>query len=265
MCRLAAYIWEEILLEDILIKPEHSILDQSKHSTQREDPLNGDGFWIAWYKKEIQSHSAIFKDITPAWNNKNLKSLCSIISTHACLVHIRDASEAMPVIFPNAHPFSFEDFSMVHNGHIPQFSKIKKDIVNILDEKYFLLIQWNTDSEHFFALFLQNYFQNTQLDINNTAQALKKTIHDIEKLLKKHEINNELMLNVVISNWEYLVGSRFHSKWILGLNSLYYKKEENNILLSSEPLDNNKNWTQIPEDTIIIANPDKEISFIEIK
>jgi len=57
------------------------------------------------------------------------------------LIHIRDASDQMPVIFPNSHPFIYQDISMVHNGHIPEFTKIKKDIINILDEKYFLLIQ----------------------------------------------------------------------------------------------------------------------------
>jgi predicted glutamine amidotransferase len=264
MCRLAAYIWETILLEDIIIKPKHSIIDQSKHSTQREDPLNGDGFWIAWYKSDIQSKPAVFKEITPAWNNKNLKSLCSVTSTQACLIHIRDATGETPVIFPNCHPFIYQDISLVHNGHIPQFSKIKRSIINMLDEKFFLLIQWNTDSEHFFVLFLQNYFNNPQNNIQNVAIALKKTIHDIEVLLKKYNIINDLMLNIVISNWEYLIGSRFHSKWILGINSLYYKKESQNILLSSEPLDDNNLWEEIPENTIIIANKNKKISFMQI-
>jgi len=117
--------------------PSHNIIDQSKHSNQREDPLNGDGFGIAWYMPEIQSNPAIFKDITPAWNHKSLKSLTAITKSPLFIAHIRDASPAMPVTYTNTHPFSYKNFSCIHNGHVTDFKKIKRDIMRMLSDEIY--------------------------------------------------------------------------------------------------------------------------------
>ena len=49
MCRLAVYLGEKLLISSLVTEPVHSILHQSFHIHEREEPLNGDGFGIAWY------------------------------------------------------------------------------------------------------------------------------------------------------------------------------------------------------------------------
>ena len=49
MCRWLAYYGSPIRIEDILYKPEHSLIDQSLHSRLGAETTNGDGFGIGWY------------------------------------------------------------------------------------------------------------------------------------------------------------------------------------------------------------------------
>ena len=44
MCRWLAYSGSPILIEELLYKPEHSLIDQSLHARLGVDTTNGDGF-----------------------------------------------------------------------------------------------------------------------------------------------------------------------------------------------------------------------------
>ena len=49
MCRWLAYSGSPLLIEEFLLKPKHSLIDQSLHSTLGAETTNGDGFGIGWY------------------------------------------------------------------------------------------------------------------------------------------------------------------------------------------------------------------------
>lgn len=53
MCRLVAYVGDDILLEDVLVKPSDSIVKQSLHAIESTIPTNGDGFGLGWYVPQI--------------------------------------------------------------------------------------------------------------------------------------------------------------------------------------------------------------------
>jgi predicted glutamine amidotransferase len=62
-----------ILAEELLIKPQHSIIDQILHSRLGVTTTNGDGFGIGWYGEG--SEPALFKSIEPAWDDRNLREV----------------------------------------------------------------------------------------------------------------------------------------------------------------------------------------------
>ena len=70
MCRWLAYRGQSVALETILMDPEHSILDQSRHAEFTNFEINGDGFGIGWYGS--RSTPGVFHDVRPAWNDQNL-------------------------------------------------------------------------------------------------------------------------------------------------------------------------------------------------
>ena len=73
MCRIAAYIGPSIPLENIIVRPTHSLLEQSQHATQAKLAVNGDGFGIAWYDRDAEP--GVYQDVLPAWADGNLTSL----------------------------------------------------------------------------------------------------------------------------------------------------------------------------------------------
>ena len=62
MCRWLAYSGTPVLLEELLYKPAHSLIDQSLHSRLGAETTNGDGFGVGWYGegdgRRLQEHRA---------------------------------------------------------------------------------------------------------------------------------------------------------------------------------------------------------------
>ena len=48
MCRFTLYLGPPVRLSTLLTEPEHSLILQSFHAAERDEPLNGDGFGIGW-------------------------------------------------------------------------------------------------------------------------------------------------------------------------------------------------------------------------
>ena len=59
MCRWLAY---SVLLEELLYKPAHSLIDQSLHAELGATTTNGDGFGIGWYGNGDEP--AVYRSVT---------------------------------------------------------------------------------------------------------------------------------------------------------------------------------------------------------
>ncbi|MEE9580352.1 MAG: hypothetical protein V3V74_03435, partial [Nitrosomonadaceae bacterium] len=57
----------EIKMGSLVTEPTHSIIVQSYRSKEREEPLNGDGFGVAWYPPDKGEAPGVFKSVSPAW------------------------------------------------------------------------------------------------------------------------------------------------------------------------------------------------------
>jgi predicted glutamine amidotransferase len=92
MCRFTLYLGPSIKLSSLVVEPEHSIITQSFQSKSQEEPLNGDGFGIAWYAPGLSDTPALFRSVTPAWNNTNLLDLARVVQSPVILAHVRAAT-----------------------------------------------------------------------------------------------------------------------------------------------------------------------------
>ncbi len=102
MCRWLAYSGTTMLLDTILYKPAHSLIDQSLHSKLGVETTNGDGFGVGWYAEDNPS-PALLRDVGPAWNNRNLREMADHVRSHLFFAHIR-ASTGTAVQQSNCHP-----------------------------------------------------------------------------------------------------------------------------------------------------------------
>src|SRR3712207_2815917 len=132
MCRWLAYSGSPILLEELLYKTEHSLIDQSLHARLGVETTNGDGFGVGWYGTNTDT-PAVFRSVEPAWNERNLRELASHVESPLFLAHIR-ASTGTAVQQTNCHPFRYGRWLWVHNGLVREFPRIKRELALAVDE-----------------------------------------------------------------------------------------------------------------------------------
>ena len=130
MCRWLAYSGSPMLLEELLYKPVHSLIDQSLHSRLGATTTNGDGFGVGWYG--AVPTPAVFHSTEPAWNDRNLRELAGHISSPLVFAHIR-ASTGTAVQETNCHPFRHGSRLWMHNGAIREFPRVKRDLAFAVD------------------------------------------------------------------------------------------------------------------------------------
>ena len=114
-------------------------------------------------------------------------------------------------------------------------------------------IMGNTDSEYLFYLIL-TYIKNG----NTPIIAIKKVIKYLNKISKDSTIS----INIILTNGIFTYVTRYINKNNIKPPSLYYIKNDDNIIISSEPLDKNNNlWKLIDENSILkIKNQDMTFS-----
>ena len=249
MCRFTAYLGHDpIILNDLLKKPDNSLIKQSYEAKNGKRGLNADGFGLAWYNFAIDQSPGVFKSILPAWNDKNLQHLSAKIQSPCFLAHVR-ASTVSGVHQNNCHPFIFEQYAMVHNGTIRNFKQYKKRWVDYLDEDLFLKIKGNTDSEYFFFLILHHLRREKEL---------KTAIITSLQWVKDLQANDDTFsrINIAMTDGKTVIATRYASKGERNLDLHYLTKtgQHPHILLSSEPLFDDPNWHTVPENHMIQVN-----------
>lgn len=210
MCRFTFYMGDEIPIADLVTRPENSLINQSVHARERPEPLNGDGFGLAWYMAD-DPQPARFRSLTPAWSNANLAELARVTRTRCIMAHVRAATSGrFDVADANCHPFRCGRFAFMHNGDVAEFPKIRRALMESLSDEGFALVRGTTDSEHMFALAmekLRGHEQDSSCEL--LADALQFTIRRIRELLAEHAPGSHAYLNLVLTDGRNAAASRF--------------------------------------------------------
>lgn len=279
MCRFVLYLGAEITVSSLVTEPANSIIHQSFHSHEREEPLNGDGFGLGWYVPEMTEEPAIFKDVTPAWNNLNLLNLARVTRSSCVLAHVRAASPGLPVTRLNCHPFAWGPFAFMHNGTVAGFRRIRRTLLGRLSDEAFQRIVGSTDSEYVFALFSDHYRQvaTGEKRTEAMATALTATIAQVEELAQKAGVKEPSLLNLAVTDGKSAVVSRYISHDPARANSLYVHtgsryvcadglcrmleptQENNAVIVASEPLSEEEGWTRVQPNSLVVVHEDLEV------
>lgn len=271
-------------MSELLYEPVNSIIMQSYAAKEMEEPLNGDGFGVGWYVPEIDDEPAVFTSVTPAWNNRNLKHISKKVRSGCILAHVRAASEGV-VAESNCHPFQYQQYLMMHNGGIPDFGKVKKEIVARLDNEMYLWIHGQTDSEYFFALFLQRLQKMSKSPgTDDIARAMEMTFGEVLGLMNSNGISEPAYFNMVVSDGSVSVGSRFVSDDSLEPLTLHHSEKakfvceagkpilvqgdesEHSVILASEVLtDCADDWHKVPAQHFVIVEEDLEVRLRKVQ
>jgi predicted glutamine amidotransferase len=263
MCRWLAYSGSPIRMEELLVKRDRSLLDQSLHSRLGATTTNGDGFGVGWY--EDADTPRLYRSTHPAWNDRNLRELAAGVSSRLFFAHIR-ASTGTAIQETNTHPFRYGNWLWMHNGLIREFPRVRRELVLTVDDALYPSIEGTTDSEAMFYLALTFGLEDDPI------AAVGRMVGLVEDVGRRHGVEHPIQMTVATTNGESIWAFRYSSEG--DSRSLYYSTRmdalkalypESDVLAGlsdetrvvvSEPLgDLPGGWNEVPESHVGIVQP----------
>jgi glutamine amidotransferase len=74
-----AWLGQPVLLEELLFKTPHGIVDQGPDARMGAEPTNGDGLGAGWYG--AGATPGVHRSISPAWSDENLRQIASHVES----------------------------------------------------------------------------------------------------------------------------------------------------------------------------------------
>jgi predicted glutamine amidotransferase len=263
MCRWLAYSGSPIRLEELLVKRDRSLIDQSLHARQGATTTNGDGFGVGWYDEG--GDPRLYRSTHPAWNDRNLRELAAGISSPLFFAHIR-ASTGTAIQETNTHPFRHGRWLWMHNGLIREFARMRRELLDAVDDSLFTSIEGTTDSELMFYLALTFGLES------DPVAAVEKMIGLVEETGQAHSVDAPLQMTVATTDGQSIWAFRYSSEG--ASRSLYFSTRMDTLkalhpdleelgafsdetrVIVSEPLgDLPGAWNEAPESHVGIVQP----------
>ena len=238
MCRWAAYVGQPIFLEDIVSRPAHSLIRQSRGAMRCPTPVNADGFGIAWYDERPEP--GLYRDVMPAWSDPNLRSLVAQVRSGLFMAHVR-ASTGSAISRNNCHPFAVGRWSFMHNGQFGGYEAFRRDADHLIRDEFYPFRKGATDSE---ALFLIALGEGLEAD---PKRAMERAVARLTDLAIRRGEAPHVRIACAFSDGENLYAVRHASDD--QAPSLYHRwsQSRGGRAVVSEPLETDEeDWQEVP-------------------
>jgi glutamine amidotransferase len=168
----------------------------------------------------------------------------------------------------------------MHNGDLGDFRLVRRKLLASVCDEAFGNVYGSTDSEHFFALFIDSLLGLDEADpALRMAQALARAISRALALVQSQGAGGDSYLNIAISDGEHAVVSRFTDAADGVPESLYYytgqlyadvgqhakRKGTQAVTVSSERLTADLGWAEVPANRIIVLRRDRAPQFVDAR
>ena len=206
-----------------------------------------DGWGIA----TTNNHTAdLYKEPVAATKSEHFKEQLEKHKSSAALLHLRWATEGMPVNQANTHPFTYQDISFIHNGSITPPTALDP----LIDKKYLSLAKGSTDSERYFLYLL------TQIEKHGFVDGIKSGISYIKNNCSYSSIN------MMITNKDYFVAACVYNQDKIpdrfkdspDYYHLKYTKKDGQVVVASSGWDQ-EGWLEIPNGSVLVVQADKSV------
>ncbi|WP_295049608.1 class II glutamine amidotransferase [uncultured Paracoccus sp.] len=248
MCRWAAYVGQPIFLEDIVSRPDHSLIRQSLGARRCHTPVNADGFGLAWYGERPEP--GLYRDVMPAWSDPNLHSLVAQVRSGLFMAHVR-ASTGTATSRTNCHPFVAGRWSFMHNGQFGGYDGFRRDADVMITDAFYPHRKGATDSE---ALFLIALGEGLDRDPKG---AMERAMARLTDLAMRRGTAPHVRAACAFSDGQRLYAIRHASDD--QAPSLFHRwsQTRNGRAVVSEPLETEESdWTEVPPGSFCIFERD---------
>lgn len=292
MCRAMMYLGEPVQLDDLLFKPDSSLVNQA-YMPRMLHMLNLAGFgMMAW------DSTSFVPDVPHRYRSPslpifdgNLKSLAIKTRAECVIAHVRGVaySTSVKVSEQNTHPFHFPGaaVAMAHNGDIYRIGDLKRTLAEAIAPDLLAQISGSTDSEWVYALLLSQLGDwRAEPAPDELVAAVQRTVDLVEAARRRHGIAISSSCNLFLTTGRQILGLRhcfdfghyrtgspdqlheanmnFLSMWFTtgrdyGLHDGEWQmvggeEEPRAIIIASEPLSSNSaTWMPVPEYAMVHA------------
>ena len=187
---------------------------------------HGDGWGIAACNE--QEHPQLLIEPTRAKESKAFDQAAHNLKTNGALLHLRWATGNLAINEGNTHPFTYRDYSFMHNGAlIPPES-----IDSFIEPKFAALKRGQTDSESYFYLIV------TEIEKYGIENGILSAIKIIQANADYSSINC-----MFLTPTEFFVVNEHHDEKIpkgepSDYYDLFYRNDGKEVLVASS------GWTQ---------------------
>ena len=181
MCRVLAYIGPEISLENLLLKPENSLINQALDPERHPElQLAGWGFG-AWGEHLLKpDEPLLYHRAMAAFYDDNAKGLLPSLQASTMLAHVRAAAYDSKVVLAdeNCHPFSFEGtpWIIAQNGYLPGWQLLQRELLQHCKDEYLKQMSGTTDTEFIYVLLLSLLEGDRDEDVQRAVEELLRLI-----------------------------------------------------------------------------------------
>lgn len=263
MCRWMAWSGQPLIIEELLFKPTHGLVDQSLHSRLGVETTNGDGFGLGWYGGG--EGPAVYRSVAPAWGDPNLRELAAHVESPLFIAHVR-ATTGTAIQQTNCHPFRHGRWLFVHNGVINGIHEMRRELMLAIDPSLFPEIEGSTDSEVVFYLAITFGLEDDPIG------AVEQAIGFVEATAERHGIDNPVHASMGLTDGECLWAFRYSTEGksrtlfsscdaaaIRRLHPdnerLQRLRDEDRVVVSEPLTDLPGLWESIPESSVLIIQP----------
>ena len=244
MCRWLAYRGAPVYLDSLIFEPEYSLVSQSLSARHAKVPTNGDGFGVGWYAH--RGTPGLFRDVLPAWNDANLKSLSHQIRASLFFAHVR-ASTGTETSRSNCHPFSHGRWLFMHNGQVGGWERLRRTLERDIPDEFYRCRKGTTDSEALFYLLLANGLED------DPTGALERVVGQVLRLVAHAGEREPFRFTVALADGERIYALRYASDEFPP--SMYFRQADDALLVVSEPLDSrDTDWRVVPASGLLVCD-----------
>ena len=211
MCRVLAYIGPDIPVEDLLLKPENSLINQTLDPERHPElQLAGWGFG-AWSEHLLKPEKPlIYRRPMAAFYDDNVEGMIPSLQASTLLAHVRAASYNAGCVLAdeNCHPFSYTGtpWIIAQNGSLPHWQILQRELLAHCKDEYLEQMSGTTDTEFLYVLLLSLLKSDSDQDVH---KALEEMLGLIVKAMKKLDRPGLTKLKLALVAPDRIIGANF--------------------------------------------------------
>ena len=236
MCRQLAWLGPVRPLAELLGDRPRSLYRQSwAPRLQAHGTVNADGFGIGWYPPGAEDAPARYRRAVPIWADPDLPDLARTLHSGAGLAAVRDATPGTSLDAAACAPFRSGSRLFGHNGAVEAWRQLPGDLGSPLSGPALLGLEAGSDSALLWALVQQ------RLDAGEPpGAALTEVVRTVAAA------RPQARLNLLLTDGHTIAATRWG-------DSLWYRTEADRVLVGSEPCDDEGDWREAPEQSLLLA------------